>query len=85
MYLIFIQFSKKEASKFLQKSIFYEVLNFCKCFFSSFSLGLHQRHMGVPSLGVGSELQLLAYTTATTTGDLSHICELRSSSWEHNT
>ena len=32
--------------------------------------------MEVPSLGVGSELQLPAYTTATATPDLSHICDL---------
>ena len=32
--------------------------------------------MGVPKLGVESELQLLAYTTATATLDLSCICDL---------
>ena len=39
-------------------------------------------HMQVPGLGVESELelQLLAYTTATATPDLSHICDLRHSS-----
>ena len=31
---------------------------------------------GVPSLGVKSELQLPAYTTAIVTQDLSHVCEL---------
>ena len=32
-------------------------------------LGLHQRHMEVPALGVELELQLLAYTTATAMPD----------------
>ena len=35
--------------------------------------------MEVPSLGVQSELQLLAYTTVTATADLSHICDLHHS------
>ena len=33
-------------------------------------LGLHPWHMEVPSLGVESELQLPAYTTATATQNL---------------
>ena len=36
-------------------------------------LGLHPWHMEVPGLGVESELQLLAYTTATAMRDLGHI------------
>ena len=36
--------------------------------------------MEVPRLGVQSELQLPAYTTATATPDLSHICNLHHSS-----
>ena len=36
--------------------------------------------MEVPRLGVKSELQLPAYTTATATRDPSHICELHHSS-----
>jgi len=39
-------------------------------------------HLEVPRLGVESELQLPAYTTATATPDLSHICELHHSSWQ---
>ena len=35
--------------------------------FFFFFLGLHLQHMRVPRLGVESELQLLAYTTATAT------------------
>ena len=38
--------------------------------------------MEVPRLGVESELQLLAYTTATATWDLSHVCDLHHSSWQ---
>ena len=36
----------------------------------------HLRHMEVPRLGVKSELQLLAYATATATRNLSHVCDL---------
>jgi len=43
-------------------------------------LGLYPRHMEVPRLGVKSELQLLAYTTATATWDPSRDCELHHSS-----
>ena len=48
-----------------------------------FFLGLHMQHMKVPRLGVESELQLLAYTTAIATWDMSHICDLHHSSWQH--
>ena len=51
----------------------------CVCIFTHFFsflvfLGLHLWHMEVPRLRVESELQLLAYTTATAIQDLSHIC-----------
>ena len=36
--------------------------------------------MEVPRLGVESELQLLAYTTATATQDPNHVCHLHQSS-----
>ena len=53
-------------------------------FFLSFGLlaflGLHPRHLKVPRLGVQSELQLLAYITATATRDLGCICDLHQSS-----
>ena len=45
-------------------------------FFCPF-LGPHLRHMEVP--GLESELQLLAYGTATATLDPSHICSLHHS------
>ena len=38
------------------------------------------QHMEVPRLGVESELQLPAYTTATATPDPSHLCNLRHNS-----
>ena len=38
--------------------------------------------MEVLKLGVELELQLPAYTTATATPDLSHICDLYHSSWQ---
>ena len=43
-------------------------------------LGPHPRHMEIPRLGVKSELQLSAYTTATAMQDPSHICHLHHSS-----
>ena len=46
-------------------------------------LWLYMQHMKVPRLGVKSELQLLAYTTATAIWDLSHVCDLPHSSWKH--
>ena len=49
-------------------------------FFVFAFLGPHLRHMEVPRLGVESELQLSAYTTATATWDPSHICDLHHSS-----
>ena len=36
--------------------------------------------MEAPRVGVKSELQLPAYTIATQTGDLSHVCDLHHSS-----
>ena len=39
--------------------------------------------MEVPRLAVESELQLLAYATATVTLDLSHICDRHHNSWQH--
>ena len=43
-------------------------------------LGLQLQHMGVPRLGVESELQLWAYVTATATPDPRRICDPHHSS-----
>ena len=43
-------------------------------------LGPHLQHMEVSRVGVDSELQLPAHTTATATRDLSHVCDLYQSS-----
>ena len=40
-------------------------------------LGLHPWHMEVPRLGDETELQLLAYATATATQDPSRVCNLQ--------
>ena len=45
-----------------------------------FFLGPHPRHMEIPRLGIESELQLLAYPTATATQDPSRVCNLPHSS-----
>ena len=39
--------------------------------------------MEVPRLRVQSELQLMVYATATATQDLSYVCDLHHSSWQH--
>ena len=56
------------------------ILFFCFVLFWFWFLGLRLQHMEVPRLGVKSELQLLAYTTATAIWDLSHVCDLHHSS-----
>ena len=48
--------------------------------FFFFFLEPHLQHMEVPRLGVDSELQLPAYTTATATPDPSRICNAHHSS-----
>ena len=50
-------------------------------FFLSF-LGLHLWHTEVPRLGVASERQLPAYTTATVMWDWSCVCDPHHSSWQ---
>ena len=52
-------------------------------FYFVFFLGLHLQHMEVPGLEIESELQLLAYATTTATQDLSLICDLQHTSWQH--
>ena len=54
------------------------MLHFCLCF-----LGPHLQHMEVPRLGVKSELQLLACTTATAMLDSSSMCDLHHNSQQH--
>ena len=55
---------------------------FVFCFFFGF-LGPYPGHMEVPRLGVQSELQPLAYTTAIATRDPSCVCDLHHNSWQH--
>ena len=55
---------------------------FVTFFFFALFLGPHPRHMEVPRLGVESELQLSAYTTATATRDPSCVFDLHHSSWQ---
>ena len=75
-----MEWSSKRQEKVKEKvcvivSVFFFIFYF-------FVLGLHLWHMEVPRLGVELELQLLPYTTDTTTCDLSHICVLHQSSWQ---
>ena len=50
-----------------------------------FFLGLHHSIWKFPGRGVKSELHLWPYTITTVTLDLSHICNLHHSSWQHHT
>ena len=52
------------------------------CYFFSFFLGRHLRHMEVPGLGVELELQVPAYPTATATPDPSCPFDLHHSLWQ---
>ena len=61
--------------------LFFCLFVLCKFFF--FFLELHLQHMEVPRLGVRSELQLPAYTTATAMQDPICICDLHCSSLQH--
>ena len=63
-------------SNLTQIYLFYKFILF-------FFLGLHLQHMEVSRPGVESELQLLAYATATAMQDPSSICNLHHSSWQH--
>ena len=47
-----------------------------------FFLQLHLQHMEIPRLGIESELQLLAYTTAMAIPDPNRIFDLCQSSWQ---
>ena len=58
-------------------------LFFCLSFLSFFFLGTHLQHIEVPRLGVKSELQLLAYTTAIAIQDPNHVWDLHWSSRQH--
>ena len=58
-----------------------QTLNFFFFFFGF--LGPYPQHMEVPRLGVKSELQLPACTTATATQAPSHFCDLHHSPWKH--
>ena len=64
--------------EFAEWFLFFLFFFFFFCF-----LGPHPRHMEVPRIGVESQLQLLACTTATATWDPSRVCHLYHSSRQH--
>ena len=67
-------------TKVVKRADFFFFCFFFCLFFKSFWWGAHSWHMEVPRLGVKSELQLPAYTTATEIQDLRCICDLHHSS-----
>ena len=58
------------------------LISLFSCLFVYF-VGAYPYHMEVPRLGVESELQLLAYATATSTWDPSRVSNLHHSSLRH--
>ena len=67
------------------KYVFSKWISLCTSFLFFFFFvfsGPHLWHMEVHRLGVELELYLQAYTTATATWELSHICNLHHSSWQ---
>ena len=70
------------SSKQKKHTLKLQLVAFFFFFFFFVFLGPQLRHMDVPRLGVESELQLLAYVTATAVWDLSHVCGLHYSSWQ---
>ena len=80
------------ASAKFRSHLWPAVFKLWKCILFSFSIfsfllfwggGPYPQHMEVPRLEVKSDLQLLVYTTAIATRDLSHVCNLYHSSWQH--
>ena len=57
-----------------------QLTNSFHLFLIFFFLGSHPQHMEVPRLGVQSELEPSAYTTATAMWDPSCVCDLHHSS-----
>ena len=72
---------KDEIGKINTSELDFLFVCFLGFFFFCF-LGPHLEHMEGPGLGVKSELQLTAYTTASATPDPSHVCDLHHSSWQ---
>ena len=69
--------SENRKKKKKRKGRYYQINNRRKkIFVVVVVLGLYPWHMEVPRLGVQLELELLAYTTATTTPDPSHVFDL---------
>ena len=58
-------------------------INSILCFFFLCFLEPHIQHMKVPRLGAELVLQLPATATVTAIQDLSLVCDLHSSSWQH--
>ena len=70
-------FSLKKRRCFIDRKVGLEP--FCLFAFVFIFLGPHLGHMEIPRLGVVSEIQLPAYTTATATWDPSHIYDIHHS------
>ena len=73
-----ISFSLPWICSYVSFTYFSHVVQTYFSFFFAF-LGPYPRHKEVPTLGVESELKLLAYTTATAKPDLRWVCDL----WQH--
>ena len=77
------QKDKKKKKKEFAKRIGFMLCVLVLCFYLFVVfLGPYPQCMEVPRVGVESEQQLPAYTTASATPDPSHICDLHHSSWQ---
>ena len=82
--LFWIVFSDEKLILSLSGLLFLRILN-CFIFIYLFIfvfLGPHLQQMEFPRVGVKSEMQSLADTTATAMWDASHVCKLHHSSWQ---
>ena len=77
-YWLFLKIRKNTTKRVTKRVIFFPSFLFSSflLFFSFLFFTPQLRHMEVPGPGVESEPQLQAYTTATSTPDLSCICDL---------
>ena len=78
-----LNFQQKCKIFFCNFSLIPGTLFFKSLYVVIFLLGPHLQHMEIPGLGVELEQYLLAYTTATAIPDLSRICDLYCSFWQH--
>ena len=79
-WILVIAVSNDNYKKIIVILLLFKFSTFIYFFLFFCFLGLYLQHTEVPSLGVESELQVPAYTTATATQNPIHVCNLHHSS-----